>query len=508
MGNVRVLRENMANSISEELKKGDVLWHDSERLASTMPISLVSGKPFTGFNALILLGAQISGGYDSPCWIPHPGAQDNVAPDKKIITKDNGYGTTYGTTVEHWREIEEGGKKKLELNTLKYINIQQVHYKSLEKFENAHLIGEAKNATPDYDKADAVLMSLGVNVPKDKNVKEYHAALSTAVNEFGKTYVFDSPMLDHVIKDLKRLRTDIGTSFITLSLGMGVPEADKTLPLESWANNIKKNPIELVNAAQDANDLRKYLLNKAYNLDISQSREAQAVPAAFNVQKLSPENTGHERGWTYGVSVQEQSQGQEKSIMSVEKSCTVGSLKENQEVLLTAKEKSDISFYGIVTKIDDEKNVHITSLDDHIKCNLDPVTAERWNITNVPYEESLKCANDKVAKLKESKVISSEKDAPLLSRFSKFENGNVRLIDETAKYAVIGLCDKGSITPLVASIASLGEENMKKLSDTKGKDWTVRLEKTADKKVTVKTPKEIAAEREREKARGQEQTRA
>jgi ADP-ribosylglycohydrolase len=207
--------------------------------------------------------------------------------------------------------------------------------------------------------------------------------------------------------------------------------------------------------------------------------------------------------------VQEQEHEKGNLGVAVEKSYSIGSLSENQEILLINKEKSNYTFQGIVTKIDHEKNeASVTSLSDNQKFILNPQTTEKWDIGDVPYEESLKCAKDKVARLKESKIISSEKDASLLSRFSKFENSNVRLLDETVKYAIVGLCGKESITPMVASITSLGAENMKKLRNTKGKDWTVRLEKTANGKIVVKTPKEIVAEREREKTRGLEQTRA
>jgi hypothetical protein len=54
---------------------------------------------------------------------------------------------------------------------------------------------------------------------------------------------------------------------------------------------------------------------------------------------------------------------------------------------------------------------------------------------------------------------------------------------------------------LIASISSLGKENMRKLQETKRKDSTVLLEKE-NGKITVKTPKEISEE----KARTQQQT--
>jgi antirestriction protein ArdC len=525
MKTLEELRGNIADVISADMKKGEVLWHD-QRLPSLMPRSLISGREFGGMNALYLMNATVAKGFDSPYWIARPGDQRDVSQEKKIwITKDE-----KGTKIEHWeRKKDENGNESLIVpRTVTYFNVQQVHHKSLEQFSPSCAKEDTKE-TPNYDAANAILKALDISLPKEKNLKEYHAALKSSINEIAK----DTPKLDQVLTDdLKKLRLDMGTSFLTLSLGMGVPETDKSLPMSSWASSISHDPRQLASAARDAHILAKDALEKGLTLSQSQEKEMEktekaqmrspidlkigdkvlckrddrkfsgevkSVENGIIIANMSPNVNGehkeyknlHERGWTYEILTLEQGKAEEQGNS---KKIDVLHLKEGQEVSITSRENGNNQFTGTITKIDNETSKIYVSTSANGNLTFGPDSLEKkWQIEALPYEQTLAYANDKVGKLKESKVILPESKTTVLSHHEKFQNGNVRLLDETAKYAIIGL-GKEKITPLIASITSIGEENMKKLRETKGKDSTVLFEKT-NGKITVKTPKEIVQEK-------------
>jgi hypothetical protein len=105
-----------------------------------------------------------------------------------------------------------------------------------------------------------------------------------------------------------------------------------------------------------------------------------------------------------------------------------------------------------------------------------------------------------VEKLRESGIVSPDTKVTEMSHHPSFKNENAHLLGETNAYAIIGI-GKESTTPLIASILSVGKENMEKLRDTQNNDHTVLLEK-ANGKIAVKTPKEIVQEKEQSKEQG------
>lgn len=526
MMTLKELRENVANSVAADLKKGKILWHD-QNLPTSTPKSLLSGRRFGGINTLYLLEKSLEEGFDNAFWIPRPGEQANVESEKKIFIKKG----EAGTKLEHWTQNKDNNT--LEPRTATYFNVQQVHYNALQPYEN--MLREAK--TPDYSAADAILTSLGVNVPKEKNPKEYHSALTTAMNEVAK----DSPVLNAVpVEDLKKLRIDLGTSFLTLSLGMGVPEADTSLPTSSWASSIGHDPRQLASAARDAQLLSSNVLEKGRNIELSNEKTLEKAIEKLPLENMkvgdkvlcrkesNDKNTRefvgevksigneiivasvlkngetkeyknlHERGWTY----ENFAQGQENAPKIEEKPNLLARLEIGQEIAMTKisdeNKTNNNAFIGTVTNISDQKitiNAMSNNAEYTFKCDT---LAEKWKVEEVPYAHSMKYAKDKVKELKAQKILSPEKEPTNLSHYENLRCENARLLDETPKYAVIGLNPTGPTSScrasLIVSLASLGDGHMQKLRETKGKDSTVLLEKE-NGKITVNTPSEISQEK-------------
>ena len=68
------IQEQVTDLIIRELEEGRVPWHKGWSTAGFMPSNIVSGKPYSGINALILsiVGSQ----YGSPLWLTYKQAQD------------------------------------------------------------------------------------------------------------------------------------------------------------------------------------------------------------------------------------------------------------------------------------------------------------------------------------------------------------------------------------------------------------------------------------------------
>jgi hypothetical protein len=533
MNTLQEVRENLAISVAEGMKKNNILWHD-QNLPPTLPRSLVSGREFGGVNALYLMKSAAANGYEDPRWVTVP-KQDNVEQDKKIVMKSE---HEAGTALEYWVK----GNNGLQVNTPTYYNVQQLNSKSVEHLTPEESPPRAEREAPHYVLADAVLKNLDVAIPKEKSQKAYQEALGIVVNNISK----DAPELENVsTENLKKLRTDMAHSFLSLSLGMGVPEADNSLPVSSWVNSISHDPRQLVYAARDANKLSTNALTKGQELLESKEEVKELSPNANDLKVgdkilckrkdrefvgevkfaengkvivASVSKSGnskeyenlHERGWKYEPIALEKEQEKIQSE-STKDVFDFSKLKVEQEVMIIPKipkenGKTDKPFLGTIIAINSEKqSFEIVTVAGHKYSFGSETLAKKYGVEEIPYEQTLKCAHDRVEALKEQKVIASEAKTAELSRYENFKNNNARLLEETGRYAIINI-GKETKTPLIASVVSIGQDNMNKLRATKDNNSTVLLEKT-NGKIAIKTPEEIAQEKEKSQTRTQSMER-
>jgi antirestriction protein ArdC len=529
------MRANLAKSVAEGLKTGKVLWHD-QNLPSTMPRSLARGQEFGGLNALYLLSKTAEAGYTDSRWLARPGEQKDVEQDKKIFINKG----EKGTTLEHWGKPKDSAEKT-KVRTIAYFNVQQVQSKSIEQFSLEGTPSKEDKNSPNYEKANAMLKNLGIEIPKESVPGAYHEALLTAVNNIAK----DAPELEKDLTDnLKKLRVDLASSFLSLSLGMGVPKLDPSLPISAWATSIGHDPRQLAQAARDASKLMKSALTKGQELLESLSSDMREVKElsmenlkvgekivckkennSFIGEVKSVENgevviasvlkSGdtreyknlHERGWKYETLPLEQEKASpRKEENSAGDALDVSQYKLGQEMFIVPKVKKDgkdnSGFIGVVSGIDTEHNkVYITSLPGMKYTFASKTLKDNYKIEDVPYEQTLKHALDKAQQLRDEKVFTSNTKTVELSPLENFSNKTVKLVAETVNYAILSIGAEKT-TPVVASVLSLGKENMEKLREAK--DATVQLEKS-NGKITVKTQKEVERERENEKSQAKTQ---
>jgi hypothetical protein len=259
---LRELRETFAETLIGQLDTGYVLWHDG-RLPPSMPRSLASGKNFNGVNALILMSAESAKGYDDHRWAAY----------KESLYIRRG---EKGVFVEWWNKK---GENEIEFRPVLCFNARQLfHYPAAEEngfgshaaaarrvlnrfgipFPSPVLRGTA----PDFDKTGNNYFDEYDANENDYFIfrrKDWRDALKTAAeNLTGAEGVPWNP--DAFKKPLSALRLDLSVSFLTLSLGMGVPEPEESLPLTMWASAIRENPSEIARAAHDAQKLANKIL--------------------------------------------------------------------------------------------------------------------------------------------------------------------------------------------------------------------------------------------------------
>lgn len=112
LSNQAEIQERITASIIKELEEGKVPWRKGWRTAGLMPSNLVSGKPYSGINSLLLGMLVDQESYSSPYWLTYKQAQALGGSVKK---GEQGTHITYYTKIaKKAKEANEddGGKLK------------------------------------------------------------------------------------------------------------------------------------------------------------------------------------------------------------------------------------------------------------------------------------------------------------------------------------------------------------------------------------------------------------
>jgi antirestriction protein ArdC len=97
------IQERITGMIIKQLEEGKVPWRKGWNTAGLMPSNLVSGKPYSGINAL-LLGMLAEENYSSPYWLTYKQAHDMGGSVKK---------GEKGTYITYYRKIPKRTKETL-----------------------------------------------------------------------------------------------------------------------------------------------------------------------------------------------------------------------------------------------------------------------------------------------------------------------------------------------------------------------------------------------------------
>jgi antirestriction protein ArdC len=261
-------RETFTKKLADSLNRGYVVWHDA-KLPPFMPRSLASAKNYNGINAVILMQTEIEKGFDDPRWVVY----------RKSLYIKRG---EKGTFLEWWNKNGEG---KIQFRPVLCFNARQLfHYPATEGILFRPNAGAARRVLnymkipfPSpvseenmFDVASGRETSNSYfdeyKISKKKiclfRTEDWQTALKSAVRKSIKENGIPWNSETFANKEhLHLLRVDLAVSFLTLSLGMGVPEMDDSLPLILWASAIQQDPSEMARAAQDAQKLANKILS-------------------------------------------------------------------------------------------------------------------------------------------------------------------------------------------------------------------------------------------------------
>jgi antirestriction protein ArdC len=229
-GNVEADRKELVTKVCDSLEKGVIPWQQGESF-NPMPESATSGNLYKGVNALILSEAGKAKEFEDSRWITFA----NI--------KEMGLSIKAGeksTRVEYLKT--DGGQRGV--YSYPVFNVEQLN--DYEKF------GQKSQPVPAYDKADAILKNAGAEIPQERDVKAYAAALEKAVADAGKTTaIFSEIKADH----LKDLRTNMAGAFISRETNIPITPAMSQKDMHKCAESFSRNPNELFSAAHDAEKL-------------------------------------------------------------------------------------------------------------------------------------------------------------------------------------------------------------------------------------------------------------
>lgn len=223
-------RNGFAERTATMLDMGFIPWGNG----GPGPESAVSGRAYSGLNALYLMERSGEKGYTDPRWVTLKDAGKHG-----LQVKPGGK----GVALEHWSEKD--GKPQV---------------RSYHVFNAEQLSGNLPAPValqPDYGKAAGILARAGTEIPAEQTPEAYGAALREAFGNRTK----DTNMENVHTEALKQLRLNLAETFVAqavlretgIEIEPGTSERQSAeQPTREWSKSIRHNPVELFRATRDA----------------------------------------------------------------------------------------------------------------------------------------------------------------------------------------------------------------------------------------------------------------
>jgi antirestriction protein ArdC len=257
MSTVEERRDAFVERVTASLEEGVIPWR-AEELPVVQQHNAVSGRSYSGLNALYLLEEAGTEGYSDPRWMTHKEAE-NHGLKPRLGEKS--------VKLEFWDKDDEG---KAVGRTYSVFNIQQFYGMQNEKTAEEY-------QKPDYAKADEILRKTGMEPPADGSRESYQEAVKTLLDSAAEK----SGLLNNIPSPhLKKLRMNLAETLLTHEAGIPMETpADAREQARDWAKTLRLNPKELFRAARDAMKLTNEVLavtkNRGQTAELS--GEAQSL---------------------------------------------------------------------------------------------------------------------------------------------------------------------------------------------------------------------------------------
>ena len=240
-------REEFAERVVRSLEAGVIPWQRKD-LPDAQIQSAVSGREYSGLNALYLMEKCAEKGYSDPRFITVSEANKNGLYVRK---------GEKGTVLEHWAQDSDG---KMKPHGYSVFNVQQL---------NGSLPMPEKEK-PNLEHAAQMLKNAGIEIKPGSGVKEYR----DAIEKLAVKNAEEVGLPQNIYKpELLALRYNIASTMVMREIGIPVEQTEGA-PTKSWAASIKHDPSQLAKAARDGSFIGLMVLT-----EMTQKQEAELSQA-------------------------------------------------------------------------------------------------------------------------------------------------------------------------------------------------------------------------------------
>ena len=291
----RPWHEQVAATIIEALERGTAPWvHPWDPgLMPSPPVNALTGKPYRGINQLWLSMQQY--GYDKR-WCTYKQARELGAQVKKGAR---------GTLVQYWKQeerrlirdeqgrpvLDEQGGKRYEVISLErprvfhavVFHASQIdglpalpeqkagENAAFERHQAAERLLTASNAKIFHDQMNSAFYRPStdeIHLPEKGQFRSPDGYYATALHELGHWTGHESRLNRQLLGNpfgsaeyaREELRAEIASYMLALELGIGHDPGQHHAYIESWIKILQDDPLEIIRAARDADQIRGYIV--------------------------------------------------------------------------------------------------------------------------------------------------------------------------------------------------------------------------------------------------------
>jgi len=322
----RPWHEQVAATIIEALERGTAPWvHPWDPgLMPSPPVNALTGKPYRGINQLWLSMQQY--GYDKkdPRWCTYKQARELGAQVKKGAR---------GTLVQYWKQeerrlirdeqgrpvLDEQGGKRYEVTPLERPRVfhavvfhasqidgltplpEQKAGKdtAFERHQAAERLLENSGASIFHDQANQAFYRPStdeIHLPEKGQFRSPDGYYATALHELGHWTGHERRLKRQLLGNpfgsaeyaREELRAEIASYMLGMELGIGHDPGQHHAYIESWIKILEDDPLEIIRAARDADQIRGYIVLMEKEKTTERAPDADGDKARYSATSVKP----------------------------------------------------------------------------------------------------------------------------------------------------------------------------------------------------------------------------
>lgn len=322
----RPWHEQVAATIIEALERGTAPWvHPWDPgLMPSPPVNALTGKPYRGVNQLWLSMQQY--GYDKkdPRWCTYKQARELGAQVKKGAR---------GTLVQYWKQeerrlirdeqgrpvLDEQGGKRYEVTSLErprvfhavVFHASQIdglpalpeqeagENAAFERHQAAERLLTASNAKIFHNQMNSAFYRPStdeIHLPEKGQFRSPDGYYATALHELGHWTGHESRLNRQLLGNpfgsaeyaREELRAEIASYMLGMELGIGHDPGQHHAYIEAWIRILKDDPLEIIRAARDADQIRGYIVGMEKEKTTERAPDADGDKARYSATSVRP----------------------------------------------------------------------------------------------------------------------------------------------------------------------------------------------------------------------------